>query len=106
MAVQLVTRARSAFRKSVGMEKFATAYSPYFIYNERTALLHVIVPGENGFSPSSQRESVAGVEGPPKTHNVADKAAWKSFGAVDHAMRPSSFQFVTHLQALLGGKSL
>lgn len=58
VAVRLLTTGRSALTKSVGLGNFETAYIPHFASDRRTALLHVIIPRSDGFSPVSLRISL------------------------------------------------
>lgn len=67
VAVQSVTRTWKASTKSIGVENFETAYSLYFIYDRRTALLHVVMSHSASFSPVSLRTSGGGVGQPVKT---------------------------------------
>lgn len=57
------------------MGSFETVYSPYFIYNGKTALLHVIVLRSDGFPSLSQRTSLDAVGHPVRTEAEVVKAA-------------------------------
>lgn len=88
------------------MESFETAYILYLIYDGKTALRRSIMSRSHGFPPMSQRISLDGVGNPAETENGVDKAVWKRFAAVDHAMRLLALQFLKHFYALLSNNSL
>lgn len=82
VAADLVRRARSALSKSTGLERFQTVYQPYFFYESRTLLLHVLPTHADGFLPSSLHRSLNGVQCPATTEVGLDSAAWKRSDAV------------------------
>lgn len=101
MAVQLVTKARTALPKSIGLEIFQIAYWPYLLYHSRKALLQVLMSCSDEVSPRSQRQSADGVEGLRTAGEEMGKAAWERSEAVASAVRLLASQFFSHLHALL-----
>lgn len=73
MAVQLVATGRSGLAKSVALGSIETAYSSYFTYDRRPALLPVTVSRSDGFPPVSQRTSRDGVGSPVATEFEVQK---------------------------------
>lgn len=75
MTVLLVKRTWSALTKYVRTGSFETTYSPYFIYDGRTALLHVLMSRRGGDSSVSHCTSLYGVERPVAIKQELYKAA-------------------------------
>lgn len=92
--------------RSVGLETFETAYSPYFIHDGGKVSPHVIKLRKNEFSPVSNGISLEGVKRSVMTKEKADKAAIECYAALGHMMRLFASQNPSHLQALFGSSSL
>lgn len=71
--MERVTTTWSALSKSVGLGHFQPVYSPYFMYDGSTALLHVEVLPSGGFPPVSKRTTLDGVRNLVKTEENGDK---------------------------------
>lgn len=100
--MQVLTRAWSALVKSVGMGTIQTAYSLYFMYKRRMAVLRALKSRKDDFLPLSQRESFHCVEGPVSSEAKYDKAVWERPGHADHAMHLLPLEFFQYLHGLLG----
>lgn len=102
VAVQLMTRAWSVLAKSFGWGNVLAAYYFYFIYDGKKALLIVMMSRGDGSSSVLQRTLRIVVGRTVKTEVKVDRAAWRPFVALNHAMRLLRLQFFSHFHALLG----
>lgn len=106
VGVQFVTRACSALTKSVRLGSSEPAYSPCFIYDGWTPLLHVVMSRSDNFSPVSQRTSLDGMRHSVKTEAKVGKAAWERSVAANHVIGLLNLYVISDLHALLGTESL
>lgn len=105
-AGRLLTRARSALFKCIGLEKFQTAYRPSFVYDRRAAMSQAIVSSYDGDSLCSQQYPLDGVENSVSTKKKVDKAVKKRSETMKHAMRLLTSEFFSHLNAPFPDSSL
>lgn len=92
VAVQLLTRACGALSKSIGLGSFQTGHWAFFINDNKTALLHVLMFRSDCFVPCSQQESPREVQRPVKTEKEGGKAC---LGAIwGRGSRDTSFSLV------------
>lgn len=71
----MVTRAWGALSKTLRLGAFQTAYSPYMVFNDRSALLQTLKSPSDGLSPLSKQGSFAEVKGPITSKEKGDKVA-------------------------------
>lgn len=104
--MQVVTRAWSAMSTFIGVGRFQTAYSLYFLFKRRMATLQLLKSRKDGFLFLPQREPSGGVDGAVDTEEEVDKAVWERSGAVNQAMRLLTVEFFKSLHGLLGNNAL
>lgn len=104
--VQLVTGVWTVPPNLIGKEILQTIYWPYFVYDSKTVLLHVVILHSDGFSICSQQESPNGAETSVKTEEKVEKAAAERLGALNFATGLLNLQMSSHLHAFFDTCSL
>lgn len=92
VAEQVETRTWSDLSKPIWQRSSRIAYSPYFLYEERIAMLQVLTSEEDGFQSLSQAAFV-NVEGPVNSEEDFDRAARKRPETVGFAIRLLTLEF-------------